>query len=295
MASKYSNEADSLVIGEGVSIGEGTRFSGGRIVIGAGSTLGRHVDVQVTEELALGKNAKIGDYAIIRGRKIRIGREAYANHHAEIGGGSCFEEASQLDVGYWFHLGSYAMVNTAMPVRIGNEVGLGRMTNIYTHGAYLSEIDGFPVRFSPVSIGSRVWIPSATVNPGVTIGDDVVIGVGSVVTRDVPSGSLALGVPCRIIKERAFPSPETPAEAAKRARQILHDQGIPAEARNGGPMLRVSTALIHVTNRTIEGKADATSERARDLLRRHGIRFKVQVTRGRYHPWDEPEVVRVPS
>src|SRR5207244_13208575 len=156
-------------------------------------------------------------------------------------------------------------------------------------GAYLSEIDGFPVRFSPVSIGSRVWIPSATVNPGVSMGDDVVIGVGSVVTRDVTSGSLALGVPCRIIKERAFPSPETPAEAAKRARQILHEQGIPAEARNGGPTLRVSTALLHVTNRTIEGKADATTERARDRSRRHGMRLTAQVARGRYHPWADPQ------
>jgi len=295
VASKYSNEADSLVIGEGVSIGEGTRFSGGHLVIGAGSTIGRHVEVHVTKELALGINAKIGDYAIIRGREIRIGREAYANHHAEIGGGSCFEETSQLDVGDWFHIGSYAMVNTAMPVRIGSEVGLGRMTNIYTHGAYLSELDGFPVKFSPVSIGSRVWIPSATVNPGVRIGDDVVIGVGSVVTRDIPSGSLALGVPCKILKEGAFPAPETPSEAVRKVRQILQDQGISTDVRDGGPMLRVSGAVIHVTNRTIEGNADATSERARDLLRRHGIRFKVQIVGGRYHPWDEPEVISGPD
>src|SRR5256885_10963312 len=48
----------------------------------------------------------------------------------------------------------------------------------------------------------------------------------------------------------------------RRTSQILHHQGIPPEVRNGGPTLPVSTALIHVANRIIEGKADSTSEQA---------------------------------
>lgn len=54
----------------------------------------------------------------------------------------------------------------------------------------------------PIKIGNNVWIGSnATVLAGVTIGDDTVIGAGSVVTRDVPSGVVAVGVPCRVVRE----------------------------------------------------------------------------------------------
>lgn len=53
----------------------------------------------------------------------------------------------------------------------------------------------------PVRIGNDVWIGGHTVvNPGVSIGDDVVIGSGSVVTRDIPSHVVAAGVPCRVLR-----------------------------------------------------------------------------------------------
>lgn len=54
----------------------------------------------------------------------------------------------------------------------------------------------------PVRIGNRVWIGAGSVIlPGVTIGDDSVIGAGSVVTKDVPSGVVAVGNPCRVLRE----------------------------------------------------------------------------------------------
>lgn len=54
----------------------------------------------------------------------------------------------------------------------------------------------------PVSIGNRVWIGAgALIMPGVTIGDDTVIGAGSVVTKDIPSGVVAVGNPCRVLRE----------------------------------------------------------------------------------------------
>lgn len=285
MTAAYSSEAEELVLGRDVSIGDGTRISGGRIVIGDSSRIGRNVEIHVNDEFVLGRNSKVGDFSIIRGREVHTGREFYSNHHAEIGGGSCFEQSSQLEIGYWFHIGSYAIVNTAMPVRIGNEVGLGRLTNIYTHGAYLSEIDGFPVQFAPVTIGDRVWIPSATVNPGVSIGDDVVIGAGSVVTHDIPSGSLAMGVPCRIVKAGAYPSPMNEVEAMTRVRRILHQAGVVYKQDSNASWITVSTASFDLKQKTIRGHADTVTERARNLLRRHGLRFKVDVVENEYRPW----------
>lgn len=53
----------------------------------------------------------------------------------------------------------------------------------------------------PVHIGNDCWLcAGVTVCPGVSIGDNCVIGAGSVVTRDIPAGSFAAGVPCRVIR-----------------------------------------------------------------------------------------------
>lgn len=56
----------------------------------------------------------------------------------------------------------------------------------------------------PVSIGSNVWIGAAAlILPGVTVGDDAIIGAGAVVTRDVPNGATVVGNPARSIPQRS--------------------------------------------------------------------------------------------
>lgn len=53
----------------------------------------------------------------------------------------------------------------------------------------------------PVRVGSDVWLGgNVSVMPGVTIGDNVVVGAGAAVTHDIPSNSLALGVPARVVR-----------------------------------------------------------------------------------------------
>lgn len=54
----------------------------------------------------------------------------------------------------------------------------------------------------PITIGKNVWITSrCMILPGVTIGDNVIVGAGSVVTRDIPPHSFAAGNPARVIKK----------------------------------------------------------------------------------------------
>ncbi len=70
----------------------------------------------------------------------------------------------------------------------------------------------------PVHIGNDCWFgASVTVCPGVTIGDNCVIGAGSVVTRDIPANSFAAGVPCRVVREL------TEADSMKHEPDILAD------------------------------------------------------------------------
>lgn len=55
---------------------------------------------------------------------------------------------------------------------------------------------------APIHIGENCWIGAgALILPGITIGDNVVIGAGSVVTKDIPSNVVAVGNPCRILRE----------------------------------------------------------------------------------------------
>ena len=59
----------------------------------------------------------------------------------------------------------------------------------------------------PITIGNNVWLGGGViVLAGVTIGDDTVVGAGSVVTRDLPAGVLALGNPARVVRELSDPS-----------------------------------------------------------------------------------------
>jgi acetyltransferase-like isoleucine patch superfamily enzyme len=69
-----------------------------------------------------------------------------------------------------------------------------------------------PPRCLPVTIGSNVWIGmNSTILPGVSIGDNTVIGAGSVVTRSIPAGVVAYGSPCRVIRPVGERLPATPA------------------------------------------------------------------------------------
>lgn len=97
-------------------------------------------------------------------------------------------------------------------VDIGNDNNFGPNLTIVTplhpllpgERRRLQGPDGQPVRLcyaKPVRIGNDCWFgANVTICPGVTIGDGCVIGAGSVVTRDIPAGSLAAGVPCKVIR-----------------------------------------------------------------------------------------------
>ena len=89
------------------------------------------------------------------------------------------------------------------PVTIGDDCFIGPNVSIYTacHSTDPVERNSRREWAESVIIGDNVWIGgSVTILPGVTIGDNVTIGAGSVVTKDIPSNSIAVGNPCKVIK-----------------------------------------------------------------------------------------------
>ena len=85
----------------------------------------------------------------------------------------------------------------------GSNVFIGPGVHIYTATHPTNAVERQTVEFAkPVSIGNDCWIGGNSVLcPGITIGDGVTIGAGSVVTKDIPENSLAVGNPARVIKK----------------------------------------------------------------------------------------------
>ena len=89
-------------------------------------------------------------------------------------------------------------------IYIGNDVMMAPHVTIATAGhpinAHLRKI-GYQYN-QDVHIGNNVWIGAGVVvMPGVSIGDNTVIGAGSIVTKDIPAGVVAVGNPCRVMRE----------------------------------------------------------------------------------------------
>jgi acetyltransferase-like isoleucine patch superfamily enzyme len=243
--------------------------------------------INVTEKLIIGDRSVIGRGVLIEGRSVRIGKEAWIDESAHIGGGSCFELESDLIVGDFLHMGRYSHINTARKVTLGDEVGIGIGTKVFTHGAYLSYFDGFPVQFQEVVIGDRVWLPNAWVNPGVEIGNDVVVAAMSLVNKCIPSGCLAGGVPVKIIRKNAYPTSLSKNELESMMSLInnvlkksysLIDSIIVVKGKDGETM-------FNLKNKTISGPATNETERLKNQLRRMGIRFRFYNKDGGYVKW----------
>lgn len=108
------------------------------------------------------------------------------------------------------HLGNYVYANFGLTcvddthIYIGDHTMLGPNVTIATaNHPLLPEIREKAYQYNlPVHIGKNCWFGAGViVVPGVTIGDNTVIGAGSVVTKDIPANCLAVGNPCRVLRE----------------------------------------------------------------------------------------------
>lgn len=117
-----------------------------------------------------------------------------------------------IETGENFFMNMNCVILDGTKVTFGDNVFVAPGCGFYTAGHPLdAERRNAGLEYAlPIRIGNNVWIGAQVcVLPGVTIGDNSVIGAGSVVTKDIPSGVLAAGNPCRVIR------PITEADAAR--------------------------------------------------------------------------------
>jgi len=124
----------------------------------------------------------------------KVGKNCYYINHI------IWLNSDNIELGdsVYFNHGVY--VNGFGGLKIGNRSGLGPYSMVHTAN---HEFDGCKISMNRWVIGDDVWVGmNVCILPGVTIGDRVVIGAGSVVVNDIPSDCLAVGNPCRPIKTR---------------------------------------------------------------------------------------------
>lgn len=119
------------------------------------------------------------------GFNVKFGKNFYMNFDCQL------LDVAPIEIGDNVMFGPRVTVATPMHPFVSEE----RAISTYSDGVHDWEYA------RPVKIGDNVWVASsATICGGVTIGSDTVIAAGSVVTRDIPSGVLAAGVPCKVIR-----------------------------------------------------------------------------------------------
>ncbi len=145
----------------------------------------------------IGKRAKI---FASRGGSITVNGKIHIRNDVEL------QAKNELIIGKNCGINSFSRIIAFELIRIGDNVSIAQFVSILDHDHNMEYKDG-KIDFKkfttqPVQIGSNVWIgDKVSINKGVKIGDNVIIGANSVVTHDIPSNSVAAGIPAEVIKE----------------------------------------------------------------------------------------------
>jgi acetyltransferase-like isoleucine patch superfamily enzyme len=210
----------------GYRIGKGVKFGLGGVVIGKSVELGDYVEIGMLaivmgREIRIGRHSSVGTMSYLSCRVIEIGEDAKIREQVYVGGPQLPE--SRFSLGSRTIILQMANINPTKPVVIGDDTGIGGHCLIFTHGVWLSNLEGYPVTYEPVTLGKSVWLPwRVFLMPGTTIGDGSVIGANSLVSGTIPPRSLAVGSPAKVIRSAPdFPRRLSDDDRAKLVAEML--------------------------------------------------------------------------
>lgn len=260
---------------------------GGDLHLGTSVKIGKNVEINCKEKLFIGDNSIIGDNVKINCTSFSAGDYLYMMDGSEVGRGGCNGPNSRVTIGNNVGIFERTIINPSDEVTIGDNTGIGGEVMIWTHGAWLDITQGFPADFGPVHIGKNVWLPARSiVLPNVNIGDNVVIGINSIINRNLPNGCFAAGSPCKVIKENVYPRELKMEELEKITDNILKDwkelisfkkTNINFTVENKAQYIFLNNenkkTTYNIQDKTMKGDSNPLSEDLRDYLRRRGIKI----------------------
>ncbi len=261
-----------------------TRVWAAEKIIGKDVHIGDNVTIDVKEKLFIGDRVRIGNNARIYGRNVSIGKDFYSSDWPfsglEIGLGRKEWEDANIRIGERCTMHNNR-IDLSRNVMIGDDVGLSPEAVIYTHGYWLSMLDGFPAAMEPVKIGNGSILGfRCTVLPGVSVGERCVVGAGAVISSDLADDCIYAGVPARRIRKIAQPQPH---ERNKLALLIFEEydkslkyRKIDLKVSMRYPFARVNDCEFDLMHYTVTGKEDQFTDDFREFVFRYGLRFYTQ-------------------
>jgi acetyltransferase-like isoleucine patch superfamily enzyme len=187
-------------IGRNVSLGLFTYIDSPSIEIGDDTKFGLFTFLRARTAVHIGRRVRINSFVAVDCGEFYLDDDSTVMELTLVGG--LLSPRSSVRIGKRVKIFPHSFLDATEPIVIEDDVGVAHY--ILTHSSWQSILDGFPVEFGPVTLkrGSRLaW--GVFVLPNVTVGEYSTIGAGSVVTRDVPPWSLAVGSPAKVIKARA--------------------------------------------------------------------------------------------
>lgn len=193
---------------KGYKIGKNVSFGFGSILnISQHCEIGDDTDfglfsIITSDSFVVGKRCTFRTGSIIIVPKVKMGNDVIISETAIIRAQQPFPD-SEIFLDDRVHIFPKTIIDPSRRVSLGKETAVGFSTYIFSHGAYKNKLDGYPVSYGEVHIGKSVWLPcNIFIMPGVTLGDDVVVGTGSNVTKSFEAGSFILGQPAKLLKTK---------------------------------------------------------------------------------------------
>jgi acetyltransferase-like isoleucine patch superfamily enzyme len=194
-----------IYIEEGVSIGSNTIISANYVSIGKGSTIEDDCRIILPGEQSkfiIGDNCFIGSCSKINVPIFKAGDYVILHNHLLVDG------YKPCIMGHNLWVGQNCILNSTDNLTLGNNVGIGTYSSVWTHGFWGEKIEGCRVcKTAPVTIEDDAWIEGSynVISPGIRIGKKSLVLTGSVVTKDVLPNSCVAGIPARDITEKVTP------------------------------------------------------------------------------------------
>lgn len=210
-------------IGKGVKIGFGSVIIGKKVSIQEFSVIGSFSAI-IAQSVDIGRFTTIGSFTYINCIELKLGDDSKIREQVYIGG--TLNPDSDLIIGKRCSIGQSSYINPSRRITIGDDTAIGGSGFVFTHASWQSVLDGYPVKYEPVTIESNVYIAwRVFILPGITIGANSTISADSTVTINVPPNSLAFGSPLKIAISGTGKWPRTISLNAKiKIIEVINDQ-----------------------------------------------------------------------